>query len=200
MEIYTIGHSKHSIKEFISLLKKYNINCIVDVRSTPYSKYSPQFNKETFAKTLKNNKITYIHMGEEFGARRSDKSLYFEDGILDFEKTKRDITFKRGVKRIKTGLEKGYKIAFMCTEQDPIECHRCILVGKGIQDILKINIKNILPDGGFYSQREIDKRLLDKYYPNRYQCDMFDVEKKSDEELLEDAYVLANKEIGYELE
>lgn len=76
MSLYTVGHSTYDVDYFINLLKKYKINCIVDVRSTPYSKYSTQYNKDTIKMLLKAHNISYIYMGTEFGARRSSRDLY----------------------------------------------------------------------------------------------------------------------------
>ena len=85
-EIYTIGHSSYTQEQFLELLLQYQINCIVDVRSIPYSKYASQFNKEEIKRFLKNRSIYYVFMGKELGARREDRNLYTNEGYLDFEK------------------------------------------------------------------------------------------------------------------
>ena len=121
--IYTIGHSTQSVEDFINLLKLHNINCVVDVRSTPYSQYASQFNERDIKYALKQVGIQYIYMGKEFGARRDNKNLYDSSGKLDFEKTITDEAFISGINRIREGLEKGYTIAFMCTEKEPQDCH-----------------------------------------------------------------------------
>ena len=139
--LYTIGHSNHDAERFIELLRMNGVNVVVDVRSMPFSQYATQFNKNEIKKTLKDHGIVYIHMGEEFGARREDKSLYDEDGKLSFSKTKMSEPFRDGVRRIEDGIEKGYHIAFMCSEKHPEDCHRCILVGKAFHDIMLIQPK-----------------------------------------------------------
>lgn len=96
-KIYTIGHSNQSMEDFISLLKKYDVNCVVDVRSNPFSKYALQFNKRELQFELKREDIVYIWMGKEFGARREEKSLYDPDGRLDFNKTKKVKLFLRAL-------------------------------------------------------------------------------------------------------
>lgn len=199
MNLFTVGHSTYDIDYFISLLKTYDINCVVDVRSTPYSKYSIQYNKDSIKMSLKSHNITYIHMGMEFGARRSSKDLYTREGYVDFERVKHDKAFKAGIERIKVGLKKGYNIAFMCTEKRPDECHRCILVGRNFKD-LGYKVINIINESEYKLQEEIEMDLLETYFPDRNQVALIpdmNLTNKSDEELINDAYKLRNKEIGY---
>ncbi|ACL18719.1 protein of unknown function DUF1130 [Desulfitobacterium hafniense DCB-2] len=198
--LYTVGHSLHSIEQFNKLLNSQAINCVIDVRSTPYSKYSPQFNTNELRKFLSINHKSYIFMGEEFGARRSESSLYDIDGLLDFEKVIRSALFQAGVKRVKSGLNKGYKIAFMCTEKDPLDCHRSILVGRAFQDEA-FEVLNIHEDGSVENQKSLEERLLDLYFPDRNQTSIFDILEggKSKDELVVEAYRLRNKEIGYKI-
>lgn len=197
--LYTIGHSNHEIDHFVNLLKMNGINVVVDVRSTPYSQYTTQFNQNEIKKALKDNGIGYIHMGEEFGARREDRSLYDEDGKLSFELTKKTDAFRNGIRRVEDGLEKGYRIAFMCTEKHPEDCHRCILVGKAFSD-MGYDVENILEDGNTMSQNEIDKILVDKYFPDRNQISLFTMDNPiSEDEYKEKAYLKREKEIAYDL-
>ena len=165
--LYTIGHSTYDLDYFINLLKHYHINCVVDVRSTPYSKYSSQYNKEFLSEVLKSNNIAYIHMGVEFGARRLSKDVYTKEGYVDFEKVKDDPDFLKGIASIKVGLKKGYRIAFMCTEKKPEECHRCILVGRNFKN-LGYKVLNIINERECKSQEDIEKELLEIYYPSSF--------------------------------
>ena len=196
--IYTIGHSTQTVEKFINLLKLHGINCVVDVRSTPYSQYASQFNQPEIRHELKQAGIDYIHMGKEFGARRDNRALYNSSGKLDFDKTKADGDFLRGIERIKAGIEKGYTIAFMCTEKEPQDCHRCILVGRTFNDIQGINVENIRIDGTLISQNEISKLLLDKYFPDRKQVSLFETDNKTEEEYIREAYQLRGEEIAYQ--
>lgn len=199
MRLFTIGHSTYDIDYFINLLRRYRINCIVDVRSTPYSKYSNQYNKDLIMNVLKTNKIKYIYMGKEFGARRVSKSLYTREGYVDFERVKDDLDFKMGLERIKNGVNKGYNIAFMCTEKHPEDCHRCILVGRNFKD-LGYEVINIINEEEHKTQEEIEYELLEEYFPERKQISLIEdmnLSNKSDEELIKEAYRLKNKQIGY---
>ena len=164
-EVYTIGHSTHSIEEFISLLSRYNIDCVVGVRSVPFSRYAPQFNEDQLKAALGNAGIRYIQMGKEFGARRENRELYREDGKLDFEKTADDSVFRQGVERIRTGISKGFRIALMCTEKHPIDCHRAIMVGRGFE-LDGVNVKHILADGTLLAQEELNGELVKSAHDN----------------------------------
>lgn len=197
-KLYTIGHSSHKIEYFIYLLKKHGVNCVVDVRSMPYSKYMPQYNREDLKKSLTSNDIYYIFMGNEFGARREDKSLYTNDGYLDFDKVSKTSLFGDGVERIKNGIKNKFSIAFMCTEKDPIDCHRNILVAREFYK-MKYSIYNILENGEIQTQEDIEKRLLDIYFPARMQQTLFDTEVKDDADLINQAYMLRNRDIGYSI-
>jgi uncharacterized protein (DUF488 family) len=164
----------------------------------PYSKYTPQYNKEDLKNSLTSHGIYYIFMGNEFGARREDKSLYTEEGFLDFDKVSKTSLFGAGVERIKNGIKNKYSIAFMCTEKDPIDCHRNIMVAREFHK-MKYSIYNILENGEVQTQKDIEKRLLDIYFPDRMQPTLFDTDVKDDADLINQAYMLRNRDIGYSL-
>jgi uncharacterized protein (DUF488 family) len=201
MDIFTIGHSNYSVDQLLDMLRYYDINCVVDIRGTPYSKYNVQFNKETIAKTLAENGFIYIYMGKEFAAQREDKKLYTEEGYADFEKVIYDKDFLNGIERLKVGCKKGYRIVIMGAMQDPINCHRCILLGRALKKE-GFNIKHILNDYKLASQEDLEVILLDKYYGERNQID-FDIYLKGEplrEDLIKQCYRESNKAIGYRVE
>lgn len=195
--IYTIGHSTYTVEKFINLLKAHNITCIVDVRSTPYSQFAPQFNERDIKFFLNKNGITYIYMGKEFGARREDAALYRNSGKLDFEKTKSCPEFISGVKRIENGLRKGFNIAMMCSEKVPQDCHRCIMIGKAFSDY-GYEVEHILEDSSLLQQADIDQLLLDEYFPNRDQLSLFDCNDMSEIDYISAAYRKKEEEIAYD--
>jgi uncharacterized protein (DUF488 family) len=201
MELFTIGHSNYPIDKLLDMLKYYNINCVVDIRGTPYSKYNVQFNKETISKTLAQNGYSYIYMGKEFAAQRENKSLYTEEGYADFEKVAYDKDFLNGIERLKIGCRKGYRIVLMGAMQNPINCHRFILLGKALREA-GFNIRHILDDYSLASQEDLEESLLDKYYGQKSQID-FDTYMKgepSKEDLIKQCYRRGNKEIGCRVE
>lgn len=201
MEIYTIGHSNYTMERLIDMLKYYNINCVVDIRGTPYSKYNIQFDKEAIRYTLTNAGFVYIYMGEELAAKRIRKDSYNNEGYSNFEEVIKEEEFKRGVERLKNGCEKGYKIVLLGAMQDPIRCHRSILVGR---ELVKndFDVKHILDDYSIATQDDIEEMLLNKYFSNRNQITIEDLTGNSlnNEEMINEGYKLANREIGYRIE
>lgn len=191
--IFTIGHSNHTTEEFIELLAKHSINYVCDVRSTPYSRFAEDYNRENIKMVLIKNNLQYLFFGEEFGARREEKSLY-TDGIVDFEKVAKSIKFLEGMERIESGLNKGYRIALMCTEKEPIQCHRAILVSRNLSN-KGIEVSHIMPDGSLVEHKSLELELVDKYFPNRNQISLFDLNEPID--YINESYKKANYEIGY---
>ena len=201
MEIYTIGHSNYTMERLIDMLEYYNINCVVDIRGTPYSKYNIQFDKEAIRYTLTNAGFVYIYMGKELAAKRIRKNSYNNEGYSNFEEVIKEEEFKRGVERLKNVCEKGYKIILLGAMQDPIRCHRSILVGR---ELVKndFDVKHILDDYSIVTQDDIEEMLLNKYFSNRNQITIEDLTGNSlnNEEMINEGYKLANREIGYRIE
>ncbi len=201
MEIYTIGHSNYTVEKLIDMLRYYNINCVVDIRGTPYSKYNVQFDKETIRYTLSKAGFIYIYMAKELAAKRINKQSYNDEGYSDFEKVINEKEFLEGIERLKNGCNKGYNIALLGAMQEPIRCHRSILVGKALRKA-GFDVKHILDDYSIASQDDIEQMLLDKYFRNRNQMTIDDLigNALTREEMIEEGYRLANKEIGYRIE
>ncbi|MFT8350807.1 DUF488 family protein [Clostridium saccharoperbutylacetonicum] len=201
MEIYTIGHSNYAVEKLIHMLKHYNINCVVDIRGIPYSKYNIQYNKETIAETLKEAGFLYIYMAKEFAANRENKRSYNKEGYSDFEKVIIEIEFLNGMERLKNGCEKGYRIALLGAMQDPIRCHRSILVGRALSNE-GFDVKHILDDYTVATQKMIEENLLNKFFGNRNQMTIDNLLGVSlnEAEMVKEGYRLANKEIGYRVE
>lgn len=201
MEIYTIGHSNYTVEKLIDMLKHYNINCVVDIRGTPYSKYNVQFDKETIRYTLSKAGFIYIYMAKELAAKRINKQSYNDEGYSDFEKVINEKEFLEGIERLKNGCNKGYNIALLGAMQEPIRCHRSILVGKALRKA-GFDVKHILDDYSIASQDDIEQMLLDKYFSNRNKMTIDDLigNALTREEMIEEGYKIANKEIGYRIE
>ena len=197
--LMSIGHSQHQVEYFVYLLKTHEVNYVIDVRSTPYSQFAPDYNRENIKNILKDNAIEYAFMGAFFGARPKDSSLYLPDGYLNFRKVEDSLKFKKGFNNVVKGVDRGYRIAFMCTEKDPIECHRAILVTYAFYKA-GYSIEHIMPDNTVQTQQDINKRLLDMYYPERNQLSLFESENLSAEQYLVEAYKKQNQKIGYHLE
>ena len=193
--IYTIGHSTHQIDYFLSLLNEYNVNCLIDVRSVAASSYNPQYNQEPLKNYLKDHGITYLHFPEEFGARFIDPDLLDDEGRVDFERVRKTFAFKNGMERLWQGVEKGFVIALMCSESEPLDCHRFSMVSVGlIKD--GFEVKHILKDKTLKEHKELENVLLKRYDKKLPKPDMFNPNVSIDDQLKE-AYKLKNKEIGF---
>src|SRR5215475_103312 len=128
--LYTIGHGTRKIEDFLETLRSFSIQYLIDVRSQPYSKFSPQYNQSDLKFFLERHGITYVFMGESIGGRPSDPSCYDKDGKVDYEKVKTKEFFKRGIERLKIAYAKNIPTVIMCSEGKPSECHRSKLIGR----------------------------------------------------------------------
>ncbi len=130
MKLYTIGHSNHSLDFFLSLLEKFSIEAVVDVRSYPYSKFVPHFNRESLKEALQARGIEYIWMGDKLGGKFTlgkHKELRLPSGKIDWEKVKKADFFLRGIEEL-CRLAQEKTVAIMCAEENPARCHRGFLI------------------------------------------------------------------------
>ena len=155
-EVWTIGHSTLDYESFLALLREAKITAVADVRSSPYSR-NEEFNREPLKKELGSDGISYVYLGAELGGRPKNPDFYC-DGVADYEKMAGDENFKSGIKRVMQGAEK-YRIALMCSEHNPLDCHRCLLVGRTLAES-GISVRHILSNGRQISQNEIEDQLV----------------------------------------
>jgi uncharacterized protein (DUF488 family) len=156
-EVFTIGHSTHSIEKFIDLLSTNGIQVVADVRSSPFSKFTPQFNRENLQNSLKASGIRYVFLGKELGARSEDPACYVADKV-QYDRLAKTPLFQSGLDRVIDGAN-GYRIALMCAEKGPLDCHRTILVAR---ELLKrgLVITHILEDGSLENHTDAITRLV----------------------------------------
>ena len=157
MNLFTIGHSNHSTSEFIALLQQHKITALADIRSHPYSRYLLHFNQDALKKALKEVAIAYVFLGRELGARPQNKNCYV-NGKAVYEKIAVTPEFSAGIARICQGAER-YQIALMCAEQDPMTCHRAILVCPYLKD-RGLEIQHIWKTGDLEDHALLEERLL----------------------------------------
>lgn len=198
---YTIGHDKRELKEFSEILKEYNINCIVDVRAAS-NNISGAYDVENIKNFLNKLGIYYIPMEKEFDLRQ------YEFNSDDFEKVRSSEKFMSGIFRIESGIKKGFKIAIMGVEKEPICCNRGIIIAY----VLKhkgISLKHIIDKEVLKSQHEVEEELLKMYgvklikkvaelsiksIKNNVDLDMDEGDFKN--EMIEEAYRVRNAEIS----
>lgn len=188
--LFTIGYSNHLLDRFIEFLTCHHISALADVRSIPYSKFNSQFNRENLVEALRKKAIMYVFLGKELGARRDEKECYVNGQVQYNLVAKLDI-FQGGLQRIRNGLEK-YRVALMCAEKDPLECHRTILVCRNLrQEVFAIN--HIRENGDLEAHSDAEKRLMNQL---NIQPDLFDgpiIVKQ----LIEKAYDIQSDKIAY---
>lgn len=193
-KIFTIGYSGFEIEDFIRVLKSFSVNCVIDVRSIPFSKMFSAYNREELEIKLNENDILYRNYSYEFGARQSEEK-FFSNNIFDFEKFMKSEQFLTGIEKVSKGIKKGYNFVLMCAEKDPINCHRSIMVAKGFYDN-QYEVIHIINKDYYETQQELELRLLEMYHPNRFQLNLFG-DDLCEDELIIDSYRKRNVDIGY---
>jgi uncharacterized protein (DUF488 family) len=186
--LYTIGHSNHDLAKFLELLRRHEIAAIADVRSHPYSRYNPQFNRESLEPALARGRLEYVFLGEELGARRSEPECYAGDAVR-YDLVAESALFRAGLDRLRRGMA-NYRVALMCAEKDPLTCHRTILICRHLRaDVAEI--RHILEDGSSETNEAAERRLLALLkLPPR---DLF----RGEAEMIEQAYDLQGEKIAY---
>lgn len=175
--LFTVGHSTHSIGAFLGLLKQHRVTAVADVRSQPYSRLD-HFNREALSETLKAEGIEYAFMGRELGARRDERECYV-NGRADYAKIAELPVFRDGLSRLRHGATMQ-RIAVMCAEKEPLDCHRAILICRHLRG-RGIRIRHILADGGTEDHEDAEKRLVRQmgvvanlFEPNLTEDDLID--------------------------
>lgn len=189
-ELFTIGHSIHSVERFIDLLKMHGITALCDVRSSPYSRYTPQFNRESLKDELVRYRIIYLYLGAELGPRSSDPTCY-ENGKVQYNRLADKDLFQQGLGRLRKGMT-THRIALMCAEKDPLTCHRMLLVCRNLRgdDIV---IRHILEDGSLEDNRDTEIRIMKQLKIDP--ADLFSTEADQ----IQRAYDLQGEKVAYTL-
>jgi uncharacterized protein (DUF488 family) len=156
-KFWTFGHSTQSYEKFSSLLKTFDITAVADVRTSPYSRHLPHFNREDLKNSLKGDNIAYVFMGKELGGRPADSNL-FVNGVANYERMSQTSLYKNGIERIVSGASE-HRIALVCSEAHPLDCHRCLLVGRSLLES-NHEIDHILPNGTVQTQNQIETDMI----------------------------------------
>lgn len=187
--LFTIGHSNHDISTFIGLLRAAGVTAIADVRSHPYSRYFPQFSRDALKSSLSDAGIAYTFLGKEFGARSPNPACYI-NGKVQYALLAKQPEFMSGVDRIHEGMRK-YRIAFMCAEKDPADCHRALLVARTFFESGD-EVSHIQADGSLETHEHLEGRLLKLW--KLPEGDMF----RSREECVQEAYARQSDRVAYQ--
>jgi uncharacterized protein (DUF488 family) len=152
--IFTIGHSNHSTETFIKLLSEAEIQVLVDVRSHPTSKFASQFDTKQLKKDLVTNGFKYLFMGVELGGRPKGEEFYDDDGHVIYSLVATTSLFLQGIDRLEKGIQ-SYRVAIMCSEENPLDCHRRLLVGRVLRH-RGIILYHIRGDGTIQTEEDLE--------------------------------------------
>ncbi len=152
LKVFTVGHSNHRLETFVSLLRAKAVQVLVDVRSRPHSRF-PHFNKENIQTAIRANGMKYLFLGKELGGKPEDPEFYDSEGYVLYSRIAESRLFLEGIERLMNGIRK-YRVAIMCSEENPINCHRRLLVGRVLADH-GVNILHIRSDGRIQSEDDV---------------------------------------------
>lgn len=187
--VLTIGHSTHSIEKFLSLIEPHGVKAIADVRSAPYSRRHPQFNRDPLRQALEVCGIRYVFCGQELGARPEDSSCYDEHGRVRYRRLAGTPLFRSGIDFILRQARER-RIALLCAEKEPLQCHRTLLVARELV-ARGLPVSHIHADGHPETQAEALARL--PAILKMPETDFF----RSQEELIEEACASQENRIAY---
>lgn len=157
MRLFTVGHSNQSLPQLIAQLQSQGVNAVADVRSIPFSRRLPQFNRPELEAELPRQGLTYVFLGEELGARRDEPEAY--DGLqAAYERVAKLPAFQRGLDRVISGVTKGLTLALLCAERDPLTCHRAVLVSRHLSNH-GLDVEHIHGDGRLESHAALELRM-----------------------------------------
>lgn len=173
MTIWTVGHSNHPLERFLDLLGQHEIGVLVDVRSRPYSGFASHFDREAIQGPLQTAAVKYLFLGDLLGGRAEGRQFYDEAGHVLYDRVAESPGFQQGIRRLLDGLG-TYRVALMCGEEDPADCHRRRLIGRvlGRHGVCVMHIR-----GDRRVQSEEEVAAEEKFRKTRGQMTLFDMEE-----------------------
>ena len=148
--IYTVGHSDHEIDDFLKLLHRHGVELLIDVRSSPYSRYVPQANREYLARALEANGIAYRWMGDRLGGKP-------QGVVADYDRIRASPAFKQSITDLLAQAATRCTV-IMCSEGDHRHCHRYKLITPALLE-LGSRVLHIQPDGTVIDEEEEPRQL-----------------------------------------
>ncbi|MGE3272600.1 MAG: DUF488 family protein [Chloroflexota bacterium] len=145
LQILTVGHSNHTVERLLSLLASHDVQVLVDVRSQPYSRFATQFNREQLEPAVSAADLRYLFMGDELGGRQLGGIISTDKRLEKYDEVAASPGFRRGIQRVLKGAE-TYRIALLCAEEDPTECHRRVWVTRALMEA-GANVAHLRGDG-----------------------------------------------------
>jgi uncharacterized protein (DUF488 family) len=200
--LFTVGHSNNDEAGFLALLRGAGVTAVADVRSSPYSRRLPHFSRSALEPFLRAQGITYVFLGGQLGGRPGDEALYDPDDkgrlVVNYERVRRTEPFCRGLERVWSGLE-SYSIALMCGEEDPLECHRGLMITPALKEI-GLEPIHIRKGDQQESTAELEGRLLEVTGLADRVGGLFPPGPEEAKEILAEAYRRQNRKVAYRME
>jgi uncharacterized protein (DUF488 family) len=157
--LYSIGHSNITLEDFLGLIQRHDIEVVADVRSLPRSRYVPHFDAGPLQQALLRLGIGYVPLGEQLGGRPDGDEFYDEQDHVRYDRLAGSQKFQAGINRVLRGA-KNYRIALLCSEEDPSKCHRHLLIGRVLQD-RGVAVLHIRGDGRIQAEADLDSQETD---------------------------------------
>jgi uncharacterized protein (DUF488 family) len=156
--LFTIGHSNHPFERFLGLLRRHGIEAVADVRSRPYSRFVPRFCKDRLERLLAGDGIGYLYLGAELGGKpRAGETAA---SAMAYRSRVEEPGFRHGIEGLRAAARER-RIALMCRERDPLDCHRLHLICRYLEP-MALDIRHILPSGEVETQAVTERRLLER--------------------------------------
>jgi uncharacterized protein (DUF488 family) len=198
--LLSVGHSNHELACFLDLLRVAGVTAIADVRSSPFSRRLPQYNRGELETALRRHGIAYVYLGDLLGGRPHSRDLYDEEGRTDYEKVRTTVAFQQGLDRLLRGLDQ-FTVAMLCAEEDPLDCHRGLMITPALGE-RGVRPGHLRKDGSVETTDAMEQRLLAE---TRVGAGLLDglfaslVSAGERRELLAEAYRVMGREKAFQL-
>jgi uncharacterized protein (DUF488 family) len=199
--LFSVGHSNQELAQFTALLGGAGVNAVADVRTSPYSRRMPWFNREALKQELTQIGIAYVYLGDLLGGRPHERDLYDAAGCADYERVRTTAYFRRGLERLMRGMER-HAVAMMCCEDDPLDCHRGLMITPAVKEE-GLSPLHLRKDGSVEATEAMERRLLrETGLAAQVENPLFGPLLTDDErrEVLAEAYRLMGRRKGFRLE
>ena len=152
---FTLGHSNHTMETWLALVRQHQVQVVVDTRSSPYSKYVPQFDRDLIQQSLEAAGVRYLFLGAELGGRPANPAYYDHTGRVVYGRLREDTQFRAAIGRLEAGFER-YRVGLLCGEEDPAHCHRRLLIGRVLVE-RGHELLHIRADGHIETESEVEQ-------------------------------------------
>lgn len=192
--VFTIGHSNLELEDYLQVLITHGIKLVGDVRSRPGSYRFSQFNRETLEGCLRDAGLSYKFLGEALGGRPEDPKAYFSDGRVNYEVRRKARDFQAEIEHV-IKMSEEQKVALMCAEEDPLQCHRFLMICPALVErgVTPLHIRR---DGGLESQADAEDRLLKLHHLDGFATGSLFAGERG--EALQDALRLQAKDFAFQ--